>query len=115
MNQYLTCPKCHQAMQSFTRSGLTVEQCTHCRGVFLDYGELERLVQLESQYYANPQQPQMPPMGAPTHQQPMPPQPMHGGPVLSHGTHRPHGHAFGHGYGHSKHHRKSLLGELFFD
>jgi len=110
MNAYMTCPKCHQAMQSFTRSGLTVEQCTSCRGVFLDHGELERLVQMEGQYhqqYAQPQQamPAMQP-GYPT------PQPLHGAP-LQHGHVQYHGHSFGRP--HSKHHRKSLLGELFLD
>ena len=38
-------------MRSFERSGLTVDQCTGCRGVFLDRGELERLVDAESAYY----------------------------------------------------------------
>ena len=109
MNAYMTCPKCHQAMQSFTRSGLTVEQCSGCRGVFLDYGELERLVQMEGQYHQ-----QM----APQQHMPPPAAPMHGAPVLSHGHGHGHvqyhGHAFGH-RPHSKHYRKSLLGELFLD
>ena len=38
-------------MQSYERSGLTVDQCTGCRGVFLDRGELERLVDAEGAYY----------------------------------------------------------------
>lgn len=107
MNQFLTCPKCHQAMQSFTRSGLTIEQCSSCRGVFLDYGELERLVQMEGQYYQQQQQ-HMPPAAPPLHGAPG----MHAAP-LQHGHVRYAGHSFGHG--HNKHYRKSLLGELFFD
>jgi hypothetical protein len=38
-------------MRSYERSGLTVDQCTGCRGVFLDRGELERLVDAEGAYY----------------------------------------------------------------
>ena len=38
-------------MRSYERSGLTVDQCTGCRGIFLDRGELERLVDAESAYY----------------------------------------------------------------
>jgi len=38
-------------MRSYERSGLTVDQCTGCRGVFLDRGELERLVDAEGEYY----------------------------------------------------------------
>jgi hypothetical protein len=47
----LECPKCHSPMRSYERSGLTVDQCTGCRGVFLDRGELERLVDAEGAYY----------------------------------------------------------------
>jgi uncharacterized protein len=38
-------------MRSYERSGLTVDQCTGCRGVFLDRGELERLIDAEGAYY----------------------------------------------------------------
>jgi len=34
-------------MHSFERSGLVVEQCEACRGIFLDLGELERLIDAE--------------------------------------------------------------------
>jgi uncharacterized protein len=47
----LTCPKCQSPMRSYERSGVTVDQCTGCRGVFLDRGELERLVDAEGTYY----------------------------------------------------------------
>ena len=43
----LTCPKCHGPMRTYERSGVTVDQCTECRGIFLDRGELERLVDAE--------------------------------------------------------------------
>ena len=34
-------------MRTYERSGVTVDQCTECRGIFLDRGELERLVDAE--------------------------------------------------------------------
>jgi uncharacterized protein len=43
----LICPKCQGPMRSYERSGVTVDQCTDCRGIFLDRGELERLVDAE--------------------------------------------------------------------
>lgn len=46
----LTCPKCHGPMRTYERSGVTVDQCTECRGLFLDRGELERLVDAETSY-----------------------------------------------------------------
>ncbi len=48
----LVCPKCQSPMRSYERNGVTVDQCTGCRGVFLDRGELERLVDAESAFYA---------------------------------------------------------------
>lgn len=44
----LTCPKCGVAMRTYERNGIHIEQCQGCRGVFLDFGELEHLTQLET-------------------------------------------------------------------
>lgn len=52
----LTCPKCRGEMRTYERSGVTVDQCGECRGIFLDRGELERLVDSEQRYNA-PQEP----------------------------------------------------------
>ena len=43
----LTCPKCHGEMRQYERNGVHVDQCSDCRGIFLDRGELERLVDAE--------------------------------------------------------------------
>ena len=43
----LVCPKCQGLMRTYERSGVHVDQCTDCRGIFLDRGELERLVDAE--------------------------------------------------------------------
>ena len=44
----MQCPKCHAPMQTYNRNGVQIEQCSGCRGIFLDYGELEALTRLES-------------------------------------------------------------------
>jgi len=44
----MTCPKCHGAMRQYERSGVTVDQCGECRGIFLDRGELEKLFEAEA-------------------------------------------------------------------
>jgi Zn-finger nucleic acid-binding protein len=49
-------------MRTYDRSGVHIEQCESCRGIFLDYGELEALAQFEARY-----------------QQPAPPPPAYGG------------------------------------
>jgi Zn-finger nucleic acid-binding protein len=41
-------------MRTYNRSGVQIEQCDQCRGIFLDYGELEALTRLESQWAAAP-------------------------------------------------------------
>ncbi|WP_406056665.1 zf-TFIIB domain-containing protein [Streptomyces sp. NBC_01077] len=46
----MQCPKCHAAMHTYNRNGVQIEQCSGCRGIFLDYGELESLTRLESQW-----------------------------------------------------------------
>ena len=38
-------------MRTYERSGVTVDQCTDCRGIFLDRGELERLVDAETRWH----------------------------------------------------------------
>jgi Zn-finger nucleic acid-binding protein len=50
----IICPKCGAAMRSYERNAVTIEQCTDCRGVFLDRGELDRMIDAESQRYAEP-------------------------------------------------------------
>lgn len=48
----MTCPKCHAEMRSYERNGITIDQCTGCRGVFLDRGELEHLLDAEARFNA---------------------------------------------------------------
>ncbi|MFD0371308.1 MULTISPECIES: zf-TFIIB domain-containing protein [unclassified Streptomyces] len=71
----MQCPKCHAPMHTYNRNGVQIEQCSGCRGIFLDYGELEALTRLESQWVqqappappAYPAQPAAPAWGAPHH------------------------------------------------
>jgi Zn-finger nucleic acid-binding protein len=49
-------------MRQYERSGVTVDQCTECRGIFLDRGELERLTDAEMAYNAAPPAPAGPPV-----------------------------------------------------
>ncbi|MEV5988136.1 zf-TFIIB domain-containing protein [Streptomyces sp. NPDC052051] len=61
----MQCPKCHAPMHTYNRNGVQIEQCSGCRGIFLDYGELEALTRVEAQWgqpapQAYPQQPAPP-------------------------------------------------------
>src|SRR5689334_17827383 len=78
----LHCPKCPGTMRTYERNGVKVEQCDSCRGIFLDFGELEALTRLEGQFAGPPPQPGYPPQQYPQQQYPpqqYPPQPGWGG------------------------------------
>jgi uncharacterized protein len=138
----MTCPKCQGDMRTYERSGVTIDQCTECRGIFLDRGELEKLFEAEAnwnrQHAAAPATGGAPPPPGQPHSAPPaggyapppPPPPAHGP------SHQPtyaqnpgqvpppppmHGYppqpAYGGHYGYHGHYRnkrrKSFLNELF--
>ena len=80
-------------MRTYERNGNHVDQCTECRGVYLDRGELEHLIAAESQWSA--QQSQAPARSAP-------PEPSYPQPSYQQG-----------GYGKPPKKRKNFLEELF--
>jgi Zn-finger nucleic acid-binding protein len=41
------CNKCGGRLCTYERSEVIIEQCEDCRGIFLDQGELERLIEAE--------------------------------------------------------------------
>ncbi|MFI5804014.1 zf-TFIIB domain-containing protein [Streptomyces sp. NPDC051561] len=96
----MQCPKCHAPMHTYNRNGVQIEQCSNCRGIFLDYGELESLTRLESQWSQQPPPPAGP-QGYPTAPAPAWGAPQHGG----------HG---GHGGHHGSHHRQKGFGRMLF-
>ncbi len=57
-------------MRHYERNGVTLDQCSECRGIFLDRGELERLVDAESRWAQQTYAP--PPTAAPPPRQPDP-------------------------------------------
>jgi Zn-finger nucleic acid-binding protein len=43
----MTCPSCRGELVELERSGVRIDACRRCRGVWLDRGELERVIQHE--------------------------------------------------------------------
>ena len=43
----MTCPSCGGELVELERSGVRVDACRNCRGVWLDRGELERILETE--------------------------------------------------------------------
>ncbi|AXE84616.1 zf-TFIIB domain-containing protein [Streptomyces sp. Go-475] len=91
----MQCPKCRAPMHTYNRNGVQIEQCSGCRGIFLDYGELESLTRLEAQWS------QLAPPPPPAY--PAPPAPAWGAPHGGHGHH-----------GHHGHHRHKSFGHMLF-
>jgi Zn-finger nucleic acid-binding protein len=46
----MNCPNCGETLQARERSGIEVDVCPVCRGVWLDRGELDKLIDRESRY-----------------------------------------------------------------
>ncbi|MCQ9135888.1 MULTISPECIES: TFIIB-type zinc ribbon-containing protein [Streptomyces] len=99
----MQCPKCHAQMHTYNRNGVQIEQCSNCRGIFLDYGELEALTRVESQW----SQPAPPPPGAPQAYPAAPAAPAWGAPAPHGGGHHGGGHYGGH-------HRHKSFGHMLF-
>src|SRR4051794_12337089 len=104
----LVCPKCQGTMRTYERNGVHVDQCADCRGIFLDRGELERLVDAEDARHGPSA---TPPQAAPQRAQ----SPAAGlGAVVSEVLGRGSSHSSGHssGYG-TRRKKESFLSDLF--
>lgn len=98
----MKCPVCPETnLVMSERQGIEIDYCPSCRGVWLDRGELDKIIERSTVQEVPAAQP--PPQQSP-YQQPPPPHYGH-----------PHDKQHGHGYGHGHHYKKkkSLLQELF--
>ena len=44
----MQCPACQDMLKSSERQGIEIDVCPRCRGVWLDRGELDKLLQREA-------------------------------------------------------------------
>lgn len=87
----MKCPSCDVALAMTDRQGIEIDYCPQCRGVWLDRGELDKIIERSAD--------------APAAQAPTPP------PVASPPAYNPQHDA--RDQPHYKHKKKNLLGELF--
>jgi Zn-finger nucleic acid-binding protein len=68
----VNCPHCHIPLQMTERQGIEIDYCPQCRGVWLDRGELDKLIEHSVRVTAQMQQPQRqaPPQAPPQMQAP---------------------------------------------
>ncbi len=46
-SHFMKCPKCGADLQTDTRSGIQIDKCPECLGVWFDAGEAEQLIKAE--------------------------------------------------------------------
>lgn len=93
----MKCPVCPDStLQMSERRGIEIDYCPQCRGVWLDRGELDKLIAADT----------------PAHTAPQAPQPMQHSYRPDHDDERHHGYRPQYGH-HGKRRKDSLLGELF--
>lgn len=95
----MPCPACKTPLAMSDRQGVEIDYCPQCRGVWLDRGELDKIIERSMQAQPAPQP--APQAAPPPQQQPYP--------TSSHGWDPGYG---GHHKGYPKR-RKSFLQELF--
>ncbi len=44
---WMKCPKCGEDMEEVELTGIKVDRCTYCKGLFFDRGELELLLECQ--------------------------------------------------------------------
>ena len=99
MTGNFTCPVDGTKLVPMERSGIEIDHCPSCRGVWLDRGELDKIIERSASSAPQPQQSQPAPAPWPEQRPRYDDRPQH------HGGHH------GQHYGHKR--RKSFLEELF--
>jgi len=100
----MNCPVCpNTSLVMAERQGIEIDYCPSCRGVWLDRGELDKIIERSAS-----QEAPVPPPQQQSYQQP-PPQQQYG--HYSDKDHYKHGQSYGHGHHYKK--KKSFFEELF--
>ena len=53
----MNCPNCNETLIMTDRQGIEVDYCPKCRGVWLDRGELDKIIERSAAYGMGPSQP----------------------------------------------------------
>ena len=96
----MLCPTCKTPLTMSERQGIEIDYCPACRGVWLDRGELDKIIERSAEP-ARPAASAPPPTAAQPSYPPQQPQPW-GGPPQGHDPHY-----------YKRKRRKSFLEELF--
>ena len=100
----MNCPVCEEKMREVDRSGVTIDICPGCKGVWLDRGELDKIIERSTASLGSQPAAAQPPVAHPAAPAPQA--------VYGHGKRDGHDDHDDHqGYG--KHGKRSFLRDLF--
>ncbi|HEY1115225.1 MAG TPA: zf-TFIIB domain-containing protein [Chitinophagaceae bacterium] len=51
----MKCPKCNETLVMADRQGIEIDYCPNCRGVWLDRGELDKIIERSAAYTMGPE------------------------------------------------------------
>jgi Zn-finger nucleic acid-binding protein len=46
IDEVIKCPRCEKNMKKITRHGVTIDVCKKCHGMWLDDGEIDKLIMI---------------------------------------------------------------------
>lgn len=49
----MNCPKCNVSLIMSERQGVEIDYCPQCRGIWLDRGELDKIIERSAEYQVN--------------------------------------------------------------
>lgn len=49
----MNCPQCNVILSMSNRQGIEIDYCPQCRGIWLDRGELDKLIEKSNQFEQN--------------------------------------------------------------
>ena len=93
-SEAMSCPVCRVPLVMSERQGVEIDYCPQCRGVWLDRGELDKILERSAREQGEPARPAVTPFPRQSHDR---------------------DHGYDHGRHHGGHHkrRRSFLEELF--
>ena len=60
----MKCPNCNETLVMADRQGVEIDYCPSCRGVWLDRGELDKIIERTADYAPPPSNIQQPPQSS---------------------------------------------------
>lgn len=51
----MKCPNCEETLVMTDRQGVEIDYCPKCRGVWLDRGELDKIIERSTEFYTAPE------------------------------------------------------------